>query len=385
MPNIKIGAKATCLSSEFFNIESFREGKVASAFFEKGILINYDESDSAYDKNFSGTRVRFKPDSEVFSLEEVNIKFEEICKTCKNLSYLTQGLKFSLINEVTEEKVIYESKNGLIDLIKDVAKNPIHSSPVTYSIDDGNSKIEVALMWTKGHERSFCFTNGVENVEGGTPITGIKTSITRNLNKVFKTTLTGDLARTGLVYAVSCKVENPSFANQTKTKINNPELRSLADKAFSEGFSKFCNLNANEVKKIEDFLTKEKKAEEAAGRAREAVYNAQKQIQETAKKKTFSSDKLKDAEELGEDSILLCVEGNSAASSMAVARDTKHYGILGLKGKPINCLSNPEEKIFQNDEIKLLLSAMNISPTNYNSKKLRYGKIAICSDADSDK
>lgn len=76
---------------------------------------------------------------------------------------------------------------------------------------------------------------------------------------------------------------------------------------------------------------------------------------------------------------------NSAAASMAVARDTKEYGILALRGKVINCLSNPEEKIFQNEEIKLLLSAMNITPGKYDSKKLRYGKIAICTDADSDR
>ena len=190
------------------------------------------------------------------------------------------------------------------------------------------------------------------------------------------------MARTGLVYAVSCKVANPSFANQTKTKINNPELRSLADKAFSEAFTRFRDMYPNECKKVEDFLLREKKAEEAAERARTKVLEATKDVEKNQKKKVFASDKLKDAEFLGEDSVLLLVEGNSAASSMAVARDVSRYGILGLKGKPLNCLSNSEEKIFENEEIKLLLSAMNIVPGKYDSKKLRYGKIAICSDAD---
>ena len=94
---------------------------------------------------------------------------------------------------------------------------------------------------------------------------------------------------------------------------------------------------------------------------------------------------MKDAEFLGSDSILLIVEGNSAAGAMASARDVKKYGILGIRGKIINCLAHPEEKIFENEEIKLLLSAMNIVPGKYDSKKLRYGKIAICTDADSDK
>jgi DNA gyrase subunit B len=111
---------------------------------------------------------------------------------------------------------------------------------------------------------------------------------------------------------------------------------------------------------------------------------ASKDIEKNQKKKVFATDKLKDAEFLGEDSTLLLVEGNSAGASMAMARDIKKYGILSLRGKVINALSNPEEKIFQNEEIKLLLSAMNIVPGKYDAKKLRYGKIAICSDADSD-
>ena len=91
---------------------------------------------------------------------------------------------------------------------------------------------------------------------------------------------------------------------------------------------------------------------------------------------------MKDAEYLGQNSVLLLVEGNSAAASMAMARDEKKYGILALRGKILNCLSNPDEKIFQNEEIKLLLSAMNIVPGKYDGSKLRYGKIAICTDAD---
>ena len=115
------------------------------------------------------------------------------------------------------------------------------------------------------------------------------------------------------------------------------------------------------------------------------MLEAAKDVEKNQKKKVFASDKLKDAEFLGEQSTLVLVEGNSAGASMAMARDIKKYGILSLRGKCINCLSNPEEKIFQNEEIKLLLSAMNITPGRYDAKKLRYGKIAICSDADSDR
>ena len=112
--------------------------------------------------------------------------------------------------------------------------------------------------------------------------------------------------------------------------------------------------------------------------------DAVKDIENNQRRKVFATDKLKDAEYLGPDSVLLLVEGNSAASSMAVARDKKKYGILALRGKMINCLSNKDEDIFDNEEIKLLLSALNIIPGSYNSGKLRYGKVAICTDSDSD-
>lgn len=381
-----IGAKATCLSSEEFSVVSVRDNRVASICFERGNMTDYTEVNN--DKNLpNGTFVKYKPDVQVFNLEPIEIKFEHLCKTCENLSFLTKGLTFELRDETVSpmQSVTYKSENGLMDLVMQKAANKVHENPISYFLSDGTNSVEIACVWTKArNEHFYCFTNGVANAEGGTPITGLKTSITKTLQKKIKN-LTGELARTGLIYAVSCKVVNPSFANQTKTKINNPELRGLASKAFSEGFEKFCLQYPNEEKKIEDFLTKEEKAEKAAEKARTAVLNATKDIEKNQKRKVFSSDKLSDAEYLGQDSTLLIVEGNSAAAAMAIARDEKRYGILAIRGKIINCLSNSEDKIFENEEIKLLLSAMNIIPGKYNPSKLRYGRIAICSDADSDK
>lgn len=304
-----IGAKATCLSAEDFYVESTRDGKIASAHFVKGDLVDYQEKNSCGQPQ--GTFIKYKPDQEVFNLEKVNITYDRVCDICKSLSYLTKGLTFYVCDEAEGKSETFFCENGLVDLIKDSIKSPIHNSIINYSLADGDNSLEIALQWTKGKEKSFCFTNGVLNAEGGTPITGIKTSITRTLNKYFKGNLTGDLARTGLVYAVSCKVANPSFANQTKTKINNPELRSLADKAFSEAFTRFRDMYPNECKKVEDFLLREKKAEEAAERARTKVLEATKDVEKNQKKKVFASDKLKDAEFLGEDSVLLLVEGET--------------------------------------------------------------------------
>ena len=140
----------------------------------------------------------------------------------------------------------------------------------------------------------------------------------------------------------------------------------------------------DEFKKVLELLTRELKAEVAAENARKKVLEATKEIEKNQKKKMIASDKLKDAEFLGEGSTLLIVEGDSAASSIAKARDYKKYGILAIRGKILNCLAHPDEKIFENEEIKLLLSAMNIIPNKYDSSKLRYGKIGICVDADSD-
>ena len=378
-----IGAKATCLSSEKFSVVSVRDNKIASICFEKGNKVDYTEVEN--DNKENGTYIKYKPDSEVFSLEPIEIKFSHLCDTCQNLSFLTKGLSFRLTDETVSpaKTVVYKSDNGLVDLVKSKADKIINENPISYSVTDGKNSVEIAAIWTKGKEKSFCFTNGVLNAEGGTPMTGIKTAITNSIKKRIGN-ITGDLARTGLIYAVSCKVVNPSFANQTKTKINNPELRGLAGKAFSEGFDLFSKSYPDEEKKIIDFLSKEEKAERAAERARNSILNATKDIEKNQKRKVFASDKLKDAEFLGQDSTLLIVEGNSAMGSMCVARDEKKYGILAVRGKLINCLSNNEEKIFNNEEIKLLLSAMNITPGKYNPNKLRYGRIGICVDADSD-
>ena len=377
-----IGAKATCLSSEEFQVFSIRDNKQAIASFKEGVLINYIEQENIH-KLPNGTGVQFLLDEKVYNLEPINIQFDILCNKCKNLSYLTKGLTFELTDK-DNKKVVYCAKDGLLDLIRDNAIKPIHSCPIYYELKEDGMEAEVALMWTEGKEKSFTFTNGLHNSEGGTSLTGVKTAITNFMKKQFKGGLDGDMARTGLVYAVSCKISNPSFANQTKTKINNPQLRGLAQRACGQALNNFKEMHKDEFKNIVDFLTKEKKAEAAAERAREQVMKTTKDIVDNQKKKVFATDKLKDAEFLGENSTLLVAEGDSALGGLAQGRDYTKYGIMAIRGKIINALSNPEEKIFENQEIKLLLSAMNIVPNKYNSKKLRYGKLAICTDADSD-
>lgn len=377
-----IGAKATCLSSLKFNVSVVRDGKHATASWEKGILKDYKE-EKWQDKNAHGTSIQFAPDPEVYNLEPIKIEFEKLCESCKNLSYLTKGLTFNLNDG--KKQVSYCAKNGLLDLIADKAKDSIHEHPFYYQLKDGQNEVEIALQWTKGKEKTFVFTNGLENIEGGTSLTGLKTAITRNLNKEFKRNFSGEMARTGLVAAIACKTPNPSFANQTKTKINNPELRQLADRAFSEYFKIFIKKYPQDADAIKEFLSKEEKAEAAADRARAAVINAQAKIANSRNKKTVIPEKLKDAEFLGENAMLLIAEGNSAMAGLASGRDTEKYGILAIRGKIRNLLSCPIEEGLENEEVQSILTALGCGILDkYDSKKLRYGKVGIAVDSDDD-
>ena len=380
-----IGAKGVALSSDIFQVWSYRNGKVASLWLKKGIKEGYKEYDLEEGDSSQGTVVEFIPSQEVYNLEKIQIDFEEIKKMCQDWSYLSKGVSFILHNHITNEKVTYLSKNGLIDFMKEQGGRILHKTPLKIEVQEDGIEAEIVMEWTDSRTETWhVFTNGLENVEGGTSLTGIKTSLTNFFKKKLKGEVNPEILRKGLFYAVSCKVPNPSFANQTKTKVNNPELRGLCQRATTQMLEDFERRHPDEFNRIIELLTKEMKAEAAAERARKQVLEAGKEVEKNQKKKVFASDKLKDAEFLGQNSTLLLVEGLSAASSIAQARDEKKYGILALRGKLINGFSNDDEKFYQNEEVKLLLSAMNIVPGHYDSKKLRYGRIGILTDADAD-
>ena len=379
-----IGSKGVALSSSWFTAISYRDGQAAELVLKDGIKEHF-EIHQEEDKNKHGTMVCFKPSQEVYNLEPIEIKFEDLKEMCRNWSHLTKGVTFNLTNFITNESITYKSDNGILDFLKDSISKPIHKTPLYISVKENGIECEVAMQWAADRkEHWFVFTNGLANPEGGTSLTGVKTAITNFFKKKFKGEFNSDVARSGLFYVVNCKVPNPSFANQTKTKVNNPELRGLAQRATGQMLEDFSRRYQGEFDSIIELLTKELKAERAAEKARKQVLEAAKEIEKNQKKKVFASDKLKDAEFLGPNSILLLAEGDSAMNGLAQGRDYTHYGLMALRGKVINCLSNPEEKIFNNEEIKLLLSAMNIVPGKYNASKLRYGKLAICTDADSD-
>ena len=374
-----IGGTAVCMSSKTFFVKSIRDGKIAEAQFEKGNLIDYSETIN--NSNETGTIVGFIPDKEVFQNMTETFTYDRICAEIKNISYLNKGIKF-IIESVDGRKQEFYSENGIADFIKDNVKTPLMKYPIICSAKDNEDEIEIAFMWTGDVGASYVFVNGLFVPEGGSPVTGAKTTITNSIKRLSKKDFNPELIRKGLVYAINCKVANPSFANPTKSKINNPNLRTLASQAFKDGLEEFAN--TPEFPAIIEMMNKFQKAEKAADKAREAVLNHTKEMADIRKNKLAFIDKLSDAENLGQDAILCIVEGDSAGGSIAMGRDTKKYGILRIRGKMKNGLKAEDEEIYQNEEIKLMLYALGIDINNYKPEKLRYGKIAICVDPDDD-
>lgn len=379
------GSAATCCSSDWFKISSYRDNAEWYMEFYEGIP-KWDKCQKKPLKTgcAQGTYIVYKPSQDVFSAEPIKFDYEEICNIIEEYSYFNKNVEFIVINAETKEKRKFLSKNGLMDFADKKVSKRIHKHPIHIQTTEDDIDIEIILNWTTGKEKFYLFSNGGENEHGGTPITGIKTALTNFFKKKVKDIGSGDVARAGLVYICSVNLKNPIYNGQVKDKLTNPELRGLAQRCTTQMLDDFSRRYPSEFDQIVELLTKELKAERAAEKARKQVLEASKEIEKNQKKKVFASDKLKDAEFLGQNSTLLIVEGNSAMGGMAQARDYTKYGILAIRGKIINCLSNPEEKIYNNEEIKLLLSAMNIIPGKYNPSKLRYGRIAICTDADSD-
>jgi DNA gyrase/topoisomerase IV subunit B len=381
-----IGGTAVCMSSSRFTVKSIRDGKIAIATFKQGKLENYSEqTEKEFGQKFDGTGtiVSFIPDKEVFKNMEEGYTFDRICDEIKNISYLNKGIHFIVEEAQSKKKKEFYSKNGIADFIKDNVKEPLMSSPIIVSKTDGIDEMEIAFMWTAGSYKEYVFVNGLYCPEGGSPITGAKTTITTSIKRLSQKDFSPELIRKGLVIAINCKVAEPSFANQTKSKINNPSLRTLASQAFKEGLENFANTPS--FGSIIEMMTKFQSAERAADKAREAVLNNQKKMTALRKQKVAFIDKLADAENLGEDSILCIAEGESANNAIIAGRDTKKYGVMQLRGKMLNGLKeDDDEKYYSNKEIELLIYALGIDINHYNPKKLRYGKIAICVDADDD-
>ena len=374
------GNKVVCHTATFLEVRVRRDGHIWYQRFEsddEGAKPVTEVEDIGTYTGDTGTEIIYQPDPKVYG--DIFIDVPSIEKMLRELSYFTKGLKIYFMAD-GYGTTIY-SKNGLIDGLNN--KNSL-SRPFSYFYETDDCKVELALQWVASKGNIKGYANGLYMPDGGAFISGFKSSLTRTFNSLSKGSFSGEQIRDVLDGFVSVKVKVGQFSNQAKTALANPEARTATSSAITNALKDFAVRRKSDFEKVVELLTKVEKAEKAAERARQQVMGAAKDIEKNQKKKVFQSDKLKDAEQLGENSVLLIVEGDSALGGIAQARDYTKYGIMAIRGKILNCLSNSEEKIFQNEEIKLLLSALNIVPGKYNPNKLRYGKLAICTDADSD-
>lgn len=337
----------------------------------------------------TGTIVSFIPSQEVYNLETISIDFSEIVSMCRNWSYLYPQIKFILKNHITNEKLEIQSKNGLLDFLKDNEFQAIHKTPLHIILKEDGMEAEIVMEWTNSREeRSYTFTNGLENPLGGTSLTGTKTAITNFFKKKMKASGgSPDILRKGLIYAISCKVPNPSFSDQTKGKVNNAELRGLCQRATGQMLEEFEKRHKDEFEKILGILLKEIKAEVAAEKARQQILNTEKEISNDKKKRIILADKLKDCKVHGASngSVLAVCEGDSALGALVQARPIDTIALMPIRGKIISALKHDQEKILQNEEVKSIFSALGCGFfNNYSSSKLRYQYVAIAADQDPD-
>ena len=375
-----IGASCVCLSAKQFKVASFRNGICATATFTEGNLDTYNESKT---KEKDGTYIWFIPDAKVFSNGTLGYSFEHICSDIRDISYLYPGIEFSVSNGNTTN--VYRAKNGIVDFVTSMVKKPLHKHIITGNANDGTDSLEIAFQWGTKHETAYVFVNGLRCPEGGSPITGARAAITKTFNTLADASFDGEYIRKNLFYVINCKVENPSFANQTKSKVNNASLRTLASTAFSNALREMNTQYPNEFNAIVDMLTKIEKAEAAAEKAREAVLNMEKKEVEQKKRKVSTSDKFKDCEKHGQDSMLIISEGNSALGGLMPARDVKYEALYAVRGKVKNLMKHPLEECLENQEVSDIILALGCGiQEKYNARKLNYGKVAIATDADVD-
>ena len=375
-----IGGSCVCLSALDFIVRSFRDETCAEAIFHKGDLTSYKEGKT---KEKTGTYVEFIPDPEVFSNGEIGYSYERICNDIRDISYLYSGIEFVVSNG--NETKSFCAKNGIVDFIAEQVTKPLQKHIITTSVSDGTDSVEIAFQWGTKRETPYVFVNGLRCPELGTPVTGARAAITKTFNNLSGQNFDGEYIRKNLFYVINCKVENPSFANQTKTKINNPSLRTLATTAFTSALKEMNIKYNSEFNTIVEMLKKVEKAEAAAEKARNAVLNMEKKETEHKKQKITSSDKFKDCEKHGQDSMLIICEGNSALHGLLPARNVINEALYAVRGKVKNLLKHPLDECLENQEVSDIILALGCGiQDKYKANKLNYGKVAIAVDGDAD-
>ena len=383
-----VGISVVNALSDYLEVIVKRDGNTYKQRYERGKKITELEIIGTTDE--FGTQITFVPNKEIF--ETIEFQNEIITTRLKELAFLNKGLRITFTDERSDLNEEYFYEGGIISFVKHLnkSKNIIHNEPIYLNTNKSNIIIEVAMQYNDGYQENvFTYVNNINTIEGGTHLIGFKTALTRAINDYINKNLnnnknnenlTGDDVREGLVCIISVRIHNPQFEGQTKTKLGNSNIKGIVDSIVYDGLSNYFEENPNIAKAIIFKAINAARAREAARKAREL----------TRRKSVLDSGslpgKLADCQEKDPSkSEIFIVEGDSAAGTGIGARDRKTQAIFPLRGKILNVEKARLDKIFNNEEITSLISALGCSiGEEFDLNKLRYHKIIILCDADSD-
>ena len=336
----------------------------------------------------TGTKVTFKPDSEIFEVLEFND--DTLAQRFRELAFLNKGLQIAFADERTGKKQDFCYKGGIASFVKHLneKKNPLHG-PIYINKEKPGLLLEVAIQYNDGYaENIFSFANNINTREGGTHLIGFKAALTRSVNSfaiaknlLKDVTLTGDDVREGLTGVISVKLHNPQFEGQTKSKLGNTEVKGLVETAVNEALSQHFEENPAVAKKVVEKAVHAARAREAARKAKELIRR------KNALDGGFLPGKLADCQERDPAfSEIFVVEGDSAGGSAKQARDRRNQAILPLRGKILNVEKARFDKMLSSEEIRILITALGtgIGQNDFDIAKTRYHKIILMCDADVD-
>ena len=349
----------------------------------------------------TGTKVTFKPDYEIFQILEYN--YSTLANRLRELAFLNKGIRITLTDERRTEdgefvRDEFYSEGGLKEFVQFIDENrePLMKHVIHMEGEIEDIPVEVAMRYnTSFNENLHSYVNNINTHEGGTHLTGFRRALTRTLKKYAddnmsakdkdKVEITGDDFREGLTAIVSVKVMEPQFEGQTKTKLGNSEVAGSVDKLVSQMLQNFLEENPAEASVIVDKVVLAAKARQAAKKAREMVQRKNPMGGSGLPGKLADCSSKDPAE-----SEIFLVEGDSAGGTAKQGRDRHFQAILPLRGKILNVEKAMQHKVFENEEIKNIYTALGVTvgteedPKALNTEKLRYHKVVIMTDADID-
>src|SRR5579863_2237001 len=391
------GVGVSCVNalSQEFNVEIWRDGHTWEMDFNCGAPTS--ELRKAGTSKRRGTKVHFLPDKTIFSATEFN--YDTLAQRLREMAFLNKGLEITLTDERNADPKTGEAKRaefryagGIAEFIKHLnrGKQVLHEKPITMEAVRDGVDIDIALQYNDSYsETVFSFANNINTVDGGSHLSGFRTSLTRTINyagqqmglfKDVKENLTGDDVREGLVAVISVKLSQPQFEGQTKGKLNS-DIAGTVQAFVNERLGAYLEQNPTVGRKIINKAIEAARAREAARKARDL----------TRRKGALDGGglpgKLADcSEKQPERCELFLVEGESAGGTAKQGRDRRFQAILPLKGKILNVEKARYDKMLAHEEIRAMITALGtgISKEDFDAGKLRYGKIILMTDADVD-